>query len=197
MTTSARRGATAVTTLLVLAASVGACRDGASDAGAAGSSASSRSSAPPAVQTVVTVGRVTGTLPREARRRLAHQIGGVVDGWMDAAYVGGDYPRRDFADSWPGFTAGARDRARRDRDLMSNADIGERIEGVEAKRRRVTVDVLAVKRHPVGVTARVLLGFRTTGDVERKVRVQGRLYLTRGRDGWRVFGYDITKGSGR
>jgi hypothetical protein len=145
----------------------------------------------------VTIGRVTGTLPREARRRLAHQIGDVVDGWMDAAYVGGDYPRGDFADAWPGFTDGARDRARHDRQLMSNADIGRRIEGVEAKRRRVTVDVLAVRQRPVAVTARVLLGFRTTGDVERKVRVQGRLYLTHGGHGWRVFGYDMTKGSGR
>jgi hypothetical protein len=80
---------------------------------------------------------------------------------------------------------------------MSNADVGERIEGVEAKRRRVAVDVLAVKQRPVAVTARVLLGFRTTGDVERTVRVQGRLYLTRGGDGWRVFGYDMTKGSDR
>jgi hypothetical protein len=47
----------------------------------------------------------------------------------------------------------------------------------------------------VGVTARVLFAFETTGEVERAVRVQGRLYLTRTHDGWQVFGYDVTKGA--
>jgi hypothetical protein len=57
------------------------------------------------------------------------------------------------------------------------------------------LDVLAVRKHAVGVTARVYLRFRTTGHLKRDVRVQGRLYLTPTPAGWRVFGYDMTKGS--
>ncbi len=149
----------------------------------------------PAVETVVEVGRVTGRLPKDARDRVVGEVAAVVDGWTQAAYLGGDYPRRDFSDSWPGFTTGAQEEARRDRALMSNEDIGERIDGVQLRRSRVRVDVLAVRQHAVGVTARVLLGFRTTGELERVVRVEGRLYLTHTERGWRVFGYDVTKGT--
>lgn len=201
MTTSGRRpyvpalAATALT--LGLALGAGACSGGDDEPeppGSAGSSAPAASAAP-AVETVVAFGRVTGNLPREARDRLADQVVAVVDGWTSAAYLEGDYPRRDFADSWPGFTPGARDEAHRDRALMSNEDIGERIDGVVLRRSRVLLDVLAVRKRPVGVTARVLLGFRTTGELERVVRVEGQLYLTHTERGWRVFGYDITKGA--
>ena len=50
-------------------------------------------------------------------------------------------------------------------------------------------------KKPRAVTARVLLELRTTGSVEKRVRVQGRLYLTHADDGWQVFGYDMTKGT--
>ena len=117
-----------------------------------------------------------------------------VDAWFDAAYVGGDYPRDDFADAWPGFTTGAQAEAQGDKALMSNQDIGADIAGVEATARKVTVDVLAVKGKPSGATARFVLKFRTDGDVQRKVEVRGRLFLTPEADGWHIFGYDVTKG---
>ena len=78
---------------------------------------------------------------------------------------------------------------------MSNQDIGSEIAGVEATTRKVTVDVLAVKGQASGATARFVLRFRTDGDVQRKVEVRGRLFLTPGADGWRIFGYDVTKGA--
>ena len=124
------------------------------------------------------------------RKQVAH----AVDEWFDAAYVGGDYPRNDFATSWPGFTVGAKADAQGDKALMSNQDIGADIDGVEATDRKVTVDVLAVKGHPAGATARFVLKFHTSGDVQRKIEVRGRLFLTPGTDGWRIFGYDVTKG---
>ena len=39
-----------------------------------------------------------------------------------------------------------------------------------------------------------MLKFRTDGDVQRKIEVSGRLFLTPSPDGWRIFGYDVTKG---
>ncbi len=56
--------------------------------------------------------------------------------------------------------------------------------------------MLAVKGHAAGATARVVLRFRTDGEVQRKVEVRGRLFLTPTPDGWRIFGYDVTKGRG-
>lgn len=198
MTTSVRRGYVAGPAALALALvlGVGGCSGGddePDDPGAAESTPDAPDA--PAVETVVEIGRVTGRLPQEARERLADQVGAVVDGWTEAAYLGGDYPRRDFSDSWPGFTAGAQEEAHADRALMSNEDIGERIDGVEVRRSRVRIDVLAVRQRAVGVTARVLLGFQTTGELEQVVRVEGRLYLTHTERGWRVFGYDMTKGT--
>lgn len=194
MTRHRRRWYAATVPALVLALTVGACSGGDDEPADQPQSQPAVPGTVSEVETVVTFGRITGSLPREARHRLAEQIGAVVDGWTRAAYLGGDYPRRDFSTSWPGFTAGAREEAHRDRALMSNEDIGERIDGVVARRSRVRIDVLAVRKRAVGVTARVLLGFRTTGKLERDIRVQGRLYLTRTDRGWRVFGYDMTRG---
>jgi hypothetical protein len=197
MNTPARRASRVAATLLVLTLAVGACSgdDEPDDAAAPDPQRTSTAAGALAVRTEVTLGQLTGKLPRVARKRLMTQVGDVVDRWTHAAYLGGDYPRQDFSDAWPGFTPGAKQEAHQDRTLMSNKDIGERIDGVEARRSRVRIDVLSVKKHPVGATARVLLAFRTTGSVQRDVRVQGRLYLTRTVHGWRVFGYDMTKGA--
>ena len=148
----------------------------------------------PPVETEAAMGRVTGQLPQEKRSKVRDQVAHAVDAWFDAAYVGGDYPRDDFADAWPGFTTGAQAEAQGDKALMSNQDIGADIAGVEATARKVTVDVLAVKGKPSGATARFVLKFRTDGDVQRKVEVRGRLFLTPEADGWHIFGYDVTKG---
>jgi hypothetical protein len=182
--------------LAVVALGSGACTDdgGLDGAGPDGGSPAGASATERPVETRVSFGVLTGRLASDARQRLSSQVGDVVDGWIDAAYVGGDYPRRDFSDVWPGFTAGAQQEARHDRALMSNEDVGDRIDGVELHKSTVKLDVLAVKQRPVGVTARVFIGFRTTGDVEREVRVKGRLFLTHTDRGWRVFGYDVTKG---
>ena len=146
------------------------------------------------IKTEATVEEVAGRLSRPDRRRLAQSVTKVAQRWFNAAYVGGDYPRNDFADAWPGFTSGAQAEAQGDKALMSNQDIGADIAGVEATARKVTVDVLAVKGKPSGATARFVLKFRTDGDVQRKVEVRGRLFLTPEADGWHIFGYDVTKG---
>jgi hypothetical protein len=197
MTSPVRRAGAAAAAALALTCAATACTGDDGAGGAPGADPSSAAADRPAVETSVAFGRVTGRLPRPARERLGSQVHDVVDRWTRAAYLGGDYPRRDFSDSWPGFTAGAAEQARQDRELMSNQDIGERVDEVDARRSRVRIDVLAVRKRPVGVTARVLLAFRTRGDLERVVRVQGRLYLTRTGRGWQVFGYDISKSMSR
>ena len=194
MTSPVRRAGGGVAAALVLALATTACSGGSDEPADAGSTGPTQATDRP-VEAQVSFGKITGKLPPDARDRLAQQVGDVVSGWTDAAYLGGDYPRRDFADAWPGFTAGAREEAHADRALTSNEDIGDRIDGVTAHKSLVRLDVLAVKQHPVGITAHVFLGFGTTGDVEREVRVKGRLFLTHTDGGWKVFGYDLTKGA--
>jgi len=186
--------------VLALAVTLAACSGdssdpsaGPDDPGTSEGAGATDAPAPP-VETEAAMGRVTGQLPQEKRSKVRDQVAHAVDAWFDAAYVGGDYPRDDFADAWPGFTTGAQAEAQGDKALMSNQDIGADIAGVEATARKVTVDVLAVKGKPSGATARFVLKFRTDGDVRRKVEVRGRLFLTPEADGWHIFGYDVTKG---
>ena len=112
--------------------------------------------APPPLETTASLGKVTGKLPQDKRSKVRQQVARAVDAWLDAAYVGGDYPRNDFDTAWPGFTTGAKVDAKADKALMSNQDIGAQIDAVEATTRKVTVDVLAVKGHAAGATARVV-----------------------------------------
>jgi hypothetical protein len=145
------------------------------------------------IETVTTMGDVVGRLPHADRKRLKSAVTPVVQRWFNAAYVGGDYPRKDFRDAFPGFTAGARAEARRDLGLMSNDGIGDRISGVTPKTSQISIDVLAVRKRPVAVTARFRLAFKTQGDLERRVGVRGRVLLTRSEKGWRIFGYHVAK----
>ena len=155
--------------------------------------------AAPEVETAARNGNVTGKLGKGDRKDVVDRVASIVDEWLEAAYVGGDYPR-DAASydetSWPGFTQGAARTAANDKDLMSNADIADRIDGLTVKKREITVDVLAVGRTARAATARVRLAFRTEGvdgGVERKVTVTGRVFLTKKDGKWKVFGYDVAK----
>ena len=148
----------------------------------------------PEVQLTTQVGVVTGKLQPPRRRALAVRVGKIVDAWFDAAYLDGDYPRTRFGDAFPGFTREAAALARRDRELLSNAGLGPRIDGVVALRKSVRVDILSPGRHAVGATARFRLAFRTSGDLERRVVVSGRLMLAKSRaGGWKVFAYDVRR----
>jgi hypothetical protein len=203
MTTSARHGrlasrrsrppAAAVPPLVVaLALGLGACSS-TDDSEPAKPAATSPAAATPPLPTTVKVGVVTGRVGRQEEERAVRNVTRAVDGWFDAAYVGGDYPRETFADAFPRFTKGAADEAGRDVMLMTNAELGQRIDGVTPKIRRLTVDLLGVRGVAQAATARVRLVFVTEGGVQRRVTVAGRLRLVRQNRVWRVFGYDITK----
>ncbi|NYD41225.1 hypothetical protein [Nocardioides panaciterrulae] len=195
-----RRRLLAPTVLMLLAGLATGCTSDGGDAQPAArppsSSASSPASpAPRPVRTRVSVVNVVGKLPAPARQRVQRHVGKVVDGWFSAAYVGGDYPRRDFSDAFPGFTAGARAEAHRDRALMTNQPLGQRIDAVTPTQKLVWLDVLAPRHHAAAVTARFRLAFSTSGHARRHVEVRGRLFLTPGPHGWQVFGYDVAKGT--
>ena len=139
--------------------------------------------------------RVHGRLPVARRKAVRTQVGAVVDRWWDAAYLGGAYPRSSFPSAFPGFTAAAEERARADKALLTNRVAGPRIDSVTTRRRTVTLDILAADRQARAVTARFVLTFDTTGSRTRTTTVRGRLFLTRKRSAWRIFGYDVAKGA--
>lgn len=147
------------------------------------------------VPTRTTIHRVFGRLPDARRKAVRKQVGAVVDRWWEAAYLGGAYPRSSFPSAFPGFTDAAEARARGDKALLTNRTGGPRIDSVTARRRSVVVDILATGGRARTVTAHVLLRFDTTGSKTGTTTVRGRLFLTRKRGAWRVFGYDLAKGA--
>lgn len=202
----ARPGRRCASLMLTLALSsvLGATACTGDDPGDPGDAASSGAPSSPAthgveeVATTATIGKVTGRLAPARREVLKEKVAAVVDGWLDAAYVTGDYPRSSFADAFPGFTRGAEADAREDLALMSNATIARKVDAVEARNRRLRIDVLAVRERAVGVTARFVLDFDTTGQRKGSERVKGLLYMTWHQDnGWQVFGYDVSRGERR
>jgi hypothetical protein len=147
------------------------------------------------VEPVVASGSITGRLPRRDRARVEKAVADRAVRFLTAAYLGGDYPRGDFRDAYPGFTGGAAAVARGDRTLLTNQAIGKRVDEVTATGLRVEVDLLANDQHAVAATTRVQLSFRTTGKVEKRYRVQGRLLMTKKDGRWKIFGYDLSKGA--
>ncbi|WP_162599915.1 hypothetical protein [Nocardioides solisilvae] len=154
------------------------------------------SAEPAPVPTRHLVGQVVGRLPAPARKRLVRRVGLVVDGWLDAGFTDGPFPR-EVTGAWSGFTPGAARRARADRGLTTLGDLAGRIDGVRVTKRAVRYVVLAPDGRAVGATARLTLDLHTSGEVERKVRLRGRLLLTpvrtRGGTRWRIFGHDLTR----
>ena len=193
MSTPTRPATRAGALLLLLALTAGGCRD-ADDRTAAPAPSTSESSSPAAkpVRTRTTLGTVTGRLARKDRLRVVAAAGDAVDSWFDAAYVGKPRPR--VGNAFAGFTPGLRAEAHADRALLTNQALARRVDTVTATRRQVRVDVLAVRGRAAGVTARFVLDLTTTGKVERTIAVRGRLLLTPTGHGWKVFGYDVSRG---
>ncbi len=149
----------------------------------------------PVAPTRARIGVVRGKLPAAARRRVVDDVQRAFDTWVDAAFLG-SYPRTDFDDAYPGFAVAAADRARKE-GLMSNADVGAKLDSATPLLRRVYVDALAVGRRPVTATARFTFVEHVVGPkIDRRERREGRLLLTKTGGGWQVFGY-VVKGSTR
>jgi hypothetical protein len=66
---------------------------------------------------------------------------------------------------------------------------------VRAVRRTAYLAVLAPRQHVAGLTAAVDLVFVVDrgDDPAQRVRLRGRLLLTRVDAGWRIFGYDLRR----
>lgn len=148
------------------------------------------------VEPVVRAGQVVGRLKKADRARIVGAVSGVAVRYLDAAFLGGDYPREGgFRAALAGFAPGTARLAARDLGLLTNAGIADRVEEVTPARLDVTVDVLATSGHASAATAHVKLVFTTTGPVAKRVQVQGRLMMTKTDGRWRVFAYHLSKGA--
>lgn len=149
----------------------------------------------PPVPMTARIHRVHGRLPDARRKAVRRQVGTLVERWWDAAYLGGTYPRSSFPSAFRGFTAGAEKRARGDKALLTNQTLGPHVDSVSGTRKAASLDILATGRRARTVTAHFVLRFESSGDREGTTTVRGRLFLVRKPGGWRIFGYDVARGS--
>ncbi len=187
------RAALATAASLVLVAGLGACSDDGADPDESNESSPAAEQAT-GIPTQATIGFVKGKLRRDRRAQLRKQVTKTVDTWIDAAYVAGDYPRNDFSDAFQAFSKDAAALAKRDKGLMSNGEVGDRVDTVTAKARRLRIDVLADRGRAAGVTAWFVLVLDLDGEVRRTDRIAGRLFLSHSGSDWQVFGYDVKRG---
>jgi len=190
---------------LALAAAGTGCTSGpapsAEPAGDATGGRSTQSTSVPAPRSVplrVEVTHVAGKLPARDRRRVADRVGRALSAYVDAAFLGGAYPRSDFTRSFGAFTGGGARQARRDTALLTNQPLGATTRTVQATRRTAYLSVLAPKGTVAGATAAVDLVFRVDRGPRpgRRVHLRGRLLLTKDRSGgWAIFGYDLSRSS--
>lgn len=185
----ARRAGVA-TTVLVVAMSLAACSGDDDDSGDDPEIPSEEPTAM-VVTSRVTIGEVSGRLPKQKRNAISADVGKVVTDWIEAAYFDGA-PQVSLGDAFPGFTKGAAALARRDRWLMSNATLGGNVEEVvPVGKVRVAVDMLAVKGRVAGATGRFKVVFDTVAERTKRVTVRGRVALSRNQKGnWQIFAYD-------
>ncbi|MCW2835079.1 MAG: hypothetical protein JWN68_3032 [Nocardioides sp.] len=149
------------------------------------------------LRTTTALGRLVGRLPGPRRIAVRKQVTTVIDRWWEAAYLSTDSSAgADVAAAFPGFTEGARVRAKADRELMTNSRL--EAAAITPLMRKVHLDLLAVNKRVRSVTARFDLRLRVTGTEAdagaKRLQLRGRLFLTRGPGGWKVFGYDVSKG---
>jgi len=191
-----------VAALVALALAAGGCSSSDSSSPDAGPTTDAATVGAGSVASTLVLGRVAGNLHQpnkrvfnKHRRETLAKVGQAVDTWIDGGFVGVSYPRDDFGSAFQAFTKPAKHDAKQQKKLMTNWQLRKKIDGVDVKKRKVTVDVLAPHGRPAGATARVALVFTTTGDTKQRVTVHGRLFLSPDDHGsWQVFGYDVAKG---
>lgn len=151
---------------------------------------------PKPVPASVRVTRVIGRLKAKDRDVLENKVGKVVSAYFDDAFLGGEYPRSAFRDSFGTFSRGAASKAVKQRDLLTNQELGPTTVAVTPRRQSAYLSVLAPHKVAAGVTARVDLRYLVdrADEPDMSVTVKGRLMLTRKKSGgWQIFGYDLSR----
>ena len=139
---------------------------------------------------------VRGQLADQARGDVRDAMRRVVGAWMEGGF--GEQSAPDYAQAYATYTPRAGDLARQQRVVTTNAELGPDLVEAVPTRRVADVSVLAAGGRAVGANAEVLLvlvGARADGS-QTELVVRGRLRLTPTSDGWKVFGFDLTRSVG-
>ncbi len=135
-------------------------------------------------------------LPEDQRTDVESAIGEVLSAYVVEAFLG-DHPRTGYLPALDGFTDGAATLAARHLDVLTASGI-EDLTAVRATRLDSDLSLYVVDGEALGATARVEFAFDATkaDESSQRLSLSGRLLLSRSRDGWAVFGYDVASDDG-
>jgi len=136
------------------------------------------------------------TLAEDQRTDVESAIGEVLSEYVVEAFLG-DHPRTGFVDALDGFTDGAAGLAAGDLEVLTAAGVAD-LAAVRATRLDSALSLYVVDGDPLGASAVVDFDFDATlaDESTQRLILRGRLLLTRTRDGWAVFGYDVKSDDG-
>ncbi len=143
----------------------------------------------------VTIGQLGDGVHRSERHRLRVAVGAPVAAWFDGAFLKPDYPASAFPDAFSSWTRGAAAQGAHDKDLTTNAALGPDLVALVADKQLATLYIFAHGGITGGATAKVrlvLTGEQQDGSLVH-FAVSGDVYLTRDKQRWRIFGYDLQR----
>jgi hypothetical protein len=142
----------------------------------------------------VQIGQSQG-VRRKDMGRVRQAIAKPIAAWIDGGFLKPSYPQSDFAGAFASWTPRAGELGQRDRDITTNAALGQKLVAIVADEQSATLYVFAHNGLTGGATARVALRF--TGQMSDASLVhfvvRGDLYLTRKDSQWRIFGYRLSR----
>jgi hypothetical protein len=182
----ARQGS--IVAMVVVAALLGGCTEQPAGDG------------PPADPGSVALRMTTATggnkLAEDERTDVESAIGEVLSAYVVQAFLG-DHPRTAYLQALDGFTDGAAELAARELEVLTASGV-EELTAVRATRLDSDLSLYVVDGDALGATAVVDFDFDATlaDESTQRLTLTGRMLLTRSRDGWEVFGYDVRSDDG-
>ena len=137
---------------------------------------------------------VLGNISEQGRAQVAADAGRAVETWFDNAFLKATYPTASFPDAFASFSPGAATIAAGDAAVLTNAGIGDELNGsLHAVAKEARFVVFARDNQGQGASGDVVLEAtgRNAAAGEVTIRVTGDVYLSRSDNGWRIVGYRV------
>jgi hypothetical protein len=140
----------------------------------------------------LTLGAGSSGLGTEVSDQFQTEVADALSGYVVSAFLG-DYPRSDFVEALDWFTTGGAELAAADLDVLTGT-LFEDADSVVATKLKARLAPFAPGQRPAGVSAAVEFVFDVTeAGATSTVTLTGRLLLVPESDGWRIFGYHVSR----
>jgi hypothetical protein len=140
----------------------------------------------------LTLGAGSSGLDTDVSDQFQTDVADALSGYVVSAFLG-DYPRTDFVEALDWFTTGGAELAAADLEWLTGSSF-ENADAVVAKSLEARLAPFAPGQRPAGVSAAVEFVFDVTEDDDTStVTLTGRLLLVPESDGWRIFGYKVSR----